>query len=86
MSKDRVAEAACKLCTQLQLSWKLNYLFFFFLFVFYCESFPVPRDSVIRGCEGDRKPGRRWEEEKEEQETRKGTYRGLVYYAEVPSF
>ena len=26
----------------------------------------VPRDSVIRGCEGDRKPGRRWEEKKEE--------------------
>jgi hypothetical protein len=26
-----------------------------------------PRDSVIRGCEGDRKPGRRWEEEKEER-------------------
>jgi hypothetical protein len=48
--------------------------------------YPVPRDSVIRGCEGGRKPGRRWEEEKEEQETRKGTYRGLVYYAEVPSF
>ena len=28
-------------------------------------TYPVPRDSVIRGCEGDRKPGRRWEEEKE---------------------
>ena len=28
-------------------------------------SYPVPRDSVIRGCEGDRKPGRRWEEGKE---------------------
>jgi hypothetical protein len=27
--------------------------------------YPIPRDSVIRGCEGDRKPGRRWEEEKE---------------------
>jgi hypothetical protein len=49
-------------------------------------AYPVPWDSVIRGCEGNRKPGRRWEEEKEKQETKKGTYRGLVYYAEVPSF
>jgi hypothetical protein len=23
--------------------------------------YPVPRDSVIRGCEGDREPGRKWE-------------------------
>ena len=30
-------------------------------------TYPVPRDSVICGCEGDRKPGRRWEEEKEER-------------------
>jgi hypothetical protein len=29
--------------------------------------YPVPWDSVIRGCVGDRKPGRRWEEEKEER-------------------
>jgi hypothetical protein len=28
-------------------------------------SYPVLQDSVIRGCEGDRKPGRRWEEGKE---------------------
>lgn len=28
---------------------------------------PVPRDSVIRVYEGDRKPGRRWKEEKEER-------------------
>ena len=31
-------------------------------------TYPVPRDSVIRGCEGDRKPGRKWEEKKEESE------------------
>jgi hypothetical protein len=30
------------------------------------EVYPVPWDSVIHGCEGDRKPGRRWKEEKEE--------------------
>ena len=32
--------------------------------------YPVLRDSVICGCEGDRKPGRKWEEE-EKQETKK---------------
>ena len=25
------------------------------------ENYPVPRDSVIRGCEGDHKPGRKWD-------------------------
>ena len=29
-------------------------------------TYPIPWDSVIRGCKGDCKPGRRWEEEKEE--------------------
>jgi hypothetical protein len=23
--------------------------------------YPIPQDSVIRGCEGDRKPGRKWD-------------------------
>jgi hypothetical protein len=32
--------------------------------------YPVQQDSVICGCEGDRKPGRKWEEE-EKQETKK---------------
>ena len=32
--------------------------------------YPVPRDSVICGCEGDRKSGRKWEEEKKELETK----------------
>jgi hypothetical protein len=27
--------------------------------------YPIPWDSVIHGCEGDLKHGRRWEEEKE---------------------
>jgi hypothetical protein len=26
--------------------------------------YPVPQDSVIRGCEGDHRPGRKWEEGK----------------------
>jgi hypothetical protein len=34
------------------------------------RSYPVPRDSVIRGCKGDHKPGRKWEEGKERQETK----------------
>jgi hypothetical protein len=25
------------------------------------QNYPVPWDSVIRGCEGDRKPGRKWD-------------------------
>jgi hypothetical protein len=29
------------------------------------NTYPVPRDSVICECKGDRKPGRRWEEGKE---------------------
>jgi hypothetical protein len=29
------------------------------------QDYPVPWDSVIRGCERNRKPGRRWEEGKE---------------------
>jgi hypothetical protein len=32
--------------------------------------YPVPWDSVIRGYEGDHKPGRKWEEEKKELETK----------------
>ena len=31
--------------------------------------YPDPRDSVIHGCEGDHKPGRKWEEGKKELET-----------------
>jgi hypothetical protein len=30
----------------------------------------VQQDSVICGCEGDCKPGRKWEREKEEAETK----------------
>ena len=37
-------------------------------------TYPLPRDSVIRGCEGDRKPGRKWEEEKKRAGDRKVTY------------
>jgi hypothetical protein len=32
---------------------------------------PVQQDSVIRGCEGDHKPGRKWEGGKGEAETKK---------------
>ena len=30
----------------------------------------VPQDSVIRGCEGDREPGWKWEEKKESRTTK----------------
>jgi hypothetical protein len=33
-------------------------------------SYPVPRDSVIRGCEGDHEPGKKWEEKKESRTTK----------------
>jgi hypothetical protein len=32
--------------------------------------YPVPRDSVIRGCEGDLEPGRKWKEKKESRTTK----------------
>jgi hypothetical protein len=35
-------------------------------------------DSVIRGCEEDLKPGRKWDEGKERQET-KQICQGLIY-------
>jgi hypothetical protein len=33
--------------------------------------YPIRRDSIILGCEGDCKPGRKWEEGEEKQETKK---------------
>jgi hypothetical protein len=33
-------------------------------------NYPILRDSVIRGCEADRKPERKWEEEKKELQTK----------------
>jgi hypothetical protein len=32
---------------------------------------PVQQDSVIHGCKGDHKPGRKWEVEKEGVKTKK---------------
>jgi hypothetical protein len=32
----------------------------------------IQQDLVIHGCEGDRKPGRKWEGEKGDSETKKG--------------
>jgi hypothetical protein len=51
-----------------------------------CPCYPVPWDSVIRGCEGDRKPGRKWEEGKEKQRPRRVPIKVSVYSAEVPCF
>lgn len=49
-------------------------------------TYPIPRDSVICGCEGDCKPGRKWEEGKEKQRPRRVPIKVSVYYAEVPGF
>jgi hypothetical protein len=40
----------------------------------------------LEGNERKGRRGREGEEGKERQETKKGTYQGLLYYAEVPSF
>ena len=34
------------------------------------STYPDTQDSVIRGCEGDREPGRKWEEKKESRTTK----------------
>jgi hypothetical protein len=50
------------------------------------NSYPIPRDSVSSVCEGDLKPGRKWEEGKEKQKTKQRVIKVSVYYAEVPCF
>jgi hypothetical protein len=50
------------------------------------KDYPILRDSVIHGCEGDCKPGRKWEEGKQKQRPRRVSIKVSVYYAEVPCF
>jgi hypothetical protein len=39
---------------------------------------PVQQDSVIRGCEGDHKPGRKWDgREKRSEDQVDHSYQGL---------
>jgi hypothetical protein len=42
-------------------------------------SYPVSWDSFIRGCEGDQKPGRKWEEGEEKQKTKQIVVKVSVY-------
>ena len=51
------------------------------------RDYPVQQDSIIRGYEGDHKPGRKWKEEKRGAETKKGLFMlrpGLTFLRSNP--
>jgi hypothetical protein len=58
--------------------------------VSFSEIYPIPRDSVIRGCEGDRKPGRKrrrtWRPSRLYLSRSPFIIKVSAYYAEVPCF